>query len=159
MTDPAHSTSRGRPSPRPPPTVQAGDTVLIHAGIYAEAVTIEAGTEPKPIVFKAFGDDEVILEGGHAVAGGKWQLVPDSKSIHWVVLDRNPGQLLVDGKAVYPKVDQTQNYPRTYKLGVLTDGDRPAYQFEGPSKRLLDAGRRLAGQAQVRVPVRTRPSC
>lgn len=53
-------------------TVQAGDTVFIHAGIYAEVVTIQnAGTEAKPIVFKAFGDDEVILEGADAVAGGK----------------------------------------------------------------------------------------
>ena len=35
-------------------TVQAGDTVFIHAGIYAEAVAVKnAGSEPRPIVFKA----------------------------------------------------------------------------------------------------------
>jgi hypothetical protein len=64
-------------------TVQAGDTVFIHAGIYAEAVAVKnAGSEPRPIVFKAFGDDEVILEGADAVAGGKWQPVLDRRSIH-----------------------------------------------------------------------------
>ena len=99
----------------------------------------------------------MILEGADAVAGGKWQQVPDSRSIHWVVLDRDPGQLLVDGKAVYPKVDQTQsNYPRTYKLGVLTDGDRPAYQYDGPSKRLLlTLGGDTPAKHDVRVAVRT----
>ena len=43
-------------------TVQAGDTVLIHAGTYAEAVAINsAGTGPSRSRFR-FGDDEVILE-------------------------------------------------------------------------------------------------
>ena len=139
-------------------TVQAGDTVFIHAGIYAEAVAVKnAGSEPRPIVFKAFGDDEVILEGADAVAGGKWQPVLDRRSIHWVVLDRDPSQLWVDGKPVYPKVDQTQkNYPRTYKLGVLTDEDGPAYQYDGPSKRLLlTLGGDAPARHDVRVPVRT----
>ena len=42
------------------------------------------------------------------------------------------------------------------KLGVLTDGDRPAYQYDGPSKRLLlTLGGDAPAKHDVRVPVRT----
>jgi hypothetical protein len=120
-------------------TAQAGNTVLIHAGTYPESVTIKnAGTADKPIVFQAFGDDKVILEGADPFGADKWQLAPNARNIFAAALDRDPGQLFVDGKAVYPKVDQTRKvYPRTYKLGVLTDADKNFYQYDAKAKRLL----------------------
>ena len=99
-------------------TVQAGDTVFLRAGTYAEAVAIKnAGAPSKPIVFAAFGDEEVILEGADAVAAERWRLAPNGKNIYAIALERDPARLFVDGKAVYPKVDQTRKeYPRAYRL-------------------------------------------
>jgi hypothetical protein len=68
----------------PPPRVQPGDTILIHAGVYKEDWTFygadiwhqgqgakfqgiyiltQSGTPEKPIVIKAAGDGEVIFDG------------------------------------------------------------------------------------------------
>jgi hypothetical protein len=138
-------------------TAQAGNTVLIHAGTYPESVTIKnAGTADKPIVFQAFGDDKVILEGADPFGADKWQLAPNARNIFAAALDRDPGQLFVDGKAVYPKVDQTRKvYPRTYKLGVLTDADKNFYQYDAKAKRLLLALADSPARHDIRVPVRT----
>ena len=68
----------------------------------------------------------------------------------------DPGQLFVDGKAVYPKVDQTRkDYPSRYKPGVLTDADKNVYQYDVKAGRLLLTlgGDSPAGH-DVRVPVR-----
>jgi hypothetical protein len=141
-------------------TAQSGDTVLIHAGTYPESVTIKnAGTADKPIVFQAFADDEVILEGTDTFGADKWQLAPNAKNIYASALDRDPGQLFVDGKAVYPKVDQTRKvYPRAYKLGVLTDADQNFYQYDAKAKKLLLALADSPAKHDIRVPVRALPS-
>ena len=139
-------------------SVQAGDTVLIHAGTYPEMVTINAaGTAARPIVFRAFGDDEVILEGADVIAAGKWQLAPHSKTIYRLALERDPGQVFVDGKAVYPKLEQTKkDYPRAYRPGVLTEGDKNGYQYDVKAGRLLlTLGGDSPARHEVRVPVRT----
>ena len=138
--------------------VQAGDTVLIHAGVYPEAVTVSnAGTGPRPIGFKAFGDDEVILEGADAVDPVNWRPAPGTKNVYGLTLPRDPGQLFVDGKAVYPKVVQThKDYPRAYRLGALTDRDKNVYQYDAKAKRLLlTLGGDSPARHDVRVPVRT----
>ena len=125
--------------------------MFLRAGAYAEAVAIKnAGAPSKPIVFAAFGDDEVILEGADAVAADKWRLAPNSKNIYALALERDPGRLFVDGKVVYPKVEQTRkDYPRAYKLGVLTDGDKNVYDVRRQGEAAAaDAGRRLAGEAR-----------
>ena len=138
--------------------VAAGDTVLIHAGTYAEAVTIHsAGAGSKPIAFKAFGDDEVILEGADAVDPRAWRLAPGGNNVYELAVERDPGQVIVDGKAVHPKVVQThKDYPRAYKLGVLTGADKNVYQYDAKARRLLLTlgGDSPAGH-DVRVPVRT----
>ncbi|NQT93494.1 MAG: phosphodiester glycosidase family protein, partial [Lentisphaerae bacterium] len=44
---------------------QAGDVVVLHAGKYAGPFRVSAGgTEADPIIFRAAGDGEVILDGG-----------------------------------------------------------------------------------------------
>jgi hypothetical protein len=138
-------------------TARAGDTVLIHAGTYPEFVMIKnAGDADKPITFQAIADDEVILEGADSFGADKWQLATNAKNIYATALDREPGQLFVDGKAVYPKVDQTRKvYPRTYKLGVLTDADKRLYQYDPKTKQLLlNLGGDTPARHVIRVPVR-----
>jgi hypothetical protein len=74
--------------------------VLIHAGTYGESVVISnCGMPGKPIVFKALGDDEVIMDGADTFPADKWQAVPDSKSIYATGLECDPGQVVVDGLA------------------------------------------------------------
>jgi Chondroitinase B len=51
--------------------IAAGDTVLIHAGLYREGINLSskpAGTAGKPITFGAFGDGEVIVDGSAKVS-------------------------------------------------------------------------------------------
>ena len=138
-------------------TAQAGDTVLIHAGTYAESVSVKnAGTPDKPIVFKAYADDEVLMDGADTLAGDKWQPAPNAKNIYALALESDPGQVLVDGKAVYVKVDQTQReYPRAYKLGTLADADKNLYQYDAKAKKLLlNLGGDSPAKHVVRMPVR-----
>src|SRR5271168_4934686 len=52
--------------------VHAGDSVLIHAGLYHEGITLFSapnGAPDKVTTFGAFGDGEVILDGSQAVSG------------------------------------------------------------------------------------------
>jgi hypothetical protein len=50
--------------------VKAGDEVLIHAGVYREQVTVEAGgTDQAPIVFRAAGSGRVVVTGADLLAG------------------------------------------------------------------------------------------
>ncbi len=135
----------------------AGDTVFIHAGTYAESVTVKnQGDGPKPVSFCAFGDDEVVFEGADTFAADKWQLQGNSKNIYAAVVERDPGFVLVDDKPVWVKVDQvSREYPRSYKLGTLTDADKNFYQFDAKAKRLLlNLGGDEPVKHVIRVPVR-----
>jgi hypothetical protein len=61
------------------PLVQAGDTVLIRAGLYYEginAINTANGAAGRPITFGAYGDGEVILDGSTKVTG--WTRVSGS---------------------------------------------------------------------------------
>ncbi len=140
-------------------TAQAGDTVLIHAGWYAESVTLKnAGAADKPITFRSFADDEVLLDGANTIAPQEWELAPNAKNMYAcrLVFDNDPGQILVDGKAVYVKVDQiSHEYPRTYKLGTLTDADKNFYQYDVKAKKLLlNLGGDSPAKHVIRIPVR-----
>ena len=143
-------------------TAQAGDTVLIHAGTYAESTAVKnAGTPEKPITFRAFADDEVVMDGADTIAGDKWQLAPNAKNIYALAVDPDPGQVLVDGKAVYMKVDQTsREYPRAYKLGTLADTDKNFYQYDAKAKKLLlNLGGDSPAKHVVRIPTRRSAFC
>ncbi|MGD0094051.1 MAG: right-handed parallel beta-helix repeat-containing protein [Planctomycetota bacterium] len=135
-------------------TAQAGDVVLIHAGRYAESVQVKnAGTPGQPIVFKAFEDDEVLMDGADEIPAGKWQAGADSKNIYAIPAEFDPDQVFVDGKAVYAKIDKTGDHQ--WKLGVLSDADSNRYQFNPQTKTLLlNLGGGQPAQHAIRVPVR-----
>jgi hypothetical protein len=135
---------------------QAGDTVLIHAGRYPESLVVgNPGAPGKPIVIKAFGDDDVVLDGADEVTPDTWQPVPGARTIFAVPADADPGRILVDGKPVYPKVVQTKkDYMREYALGTLTDDDRNLYQFDAAKKALLINLGDEPARHTIRLPVR-----
>ena len=67
-------------------------------------------------------------------------------------LDIDPRQVIVDGKAIYHKIDKVAEYK--WELGKLTDGDNGFYQYDVAGKRLLiNVGGELAGHI-IRVPLR-----
>ncbi len=62
-------------------------TVYFHEGIYYGANTLEisekiSGTENFPIVFKAYGDGEVIFHGGKKLTGNNFKLCRDKKVLN-----------------------------------------------------------------------------
>jgi hypothetical protein len=133
---------------------QPGDVVLIHAGRYGESVTIRsAGTADHPIRFKAFADDAVLMDGADEIPADKWQPLPGSKNIFFLPAQFDPGQVLVDGKPVYVKVNKVKPYE--WELDKLGEQDKNVYQFDASGKRLLVSlgGEKLAGHS-IRVPVR-----
>jgi hypothetical protein len=137
---------------------QAGDTVLIHAGTYPESVALKnAGTTAKPIAFRAFADEEVLMDGADTIAPENWRPAPNARNIYALPMERDPGQVLVDGKAVYPKVDQLSHvYPRTYKLATLADADKNFYQYDPKAKQLLlNLGGDAPARHLIRAPIRT----
>jgi hypothetical protein len=116
--------------------VKPGDAVYIHEGRYPEAIEAkQAGTAEAPIALTAFGDDQVLLDGADEMPAERWKAVAGFTHVFAVPLDRDPGQVFVDGKPVYMKVDKTGEYE--WRLGTLTDADRNLYQFDEKNKRLL----------------------
>ncbi|HZZ92466.1 MAG TPA: FG-GAP-like repeat-containing protein [Usitatibacter sp.] len=60
----------------------AGDTILIHGGLYREQIDLGSapnGTAAKPITIGSFGDGEVIIDGSAKVTG--WTRVTDVTSL------------------------------------------------------------------------------
>lgn len=136
-------------------TVRAGDTVLLHEGRYAESVSIRAqGTAQAPITFSAFGDDEVILDGADPFPAERWQPAEGFKTIYATPLENDPGQVLVDGKPSYTKVQKLA--PDNWRLASLTDEDKGLYEHDGKNKRLLLnlGGGNPAATHKIEVPVR-----
>jgi parallel beta-helix repeat protein len=74
--------------------VQAGDTVIIHEGIYRESVTITGGELGKPVSIKAADSERVVLSGAIPVTGWK----KGKGSIYTAVLDFQPKRLLLNYK-------------------------------------------------------------
>lgn len=120
-------------------TVEAGDTVLIHGGTYRESVVVpHPGTASKPIVFRAFKDEEVILDGADIIPPEQWHSMANTKHTYTTAAEHDPGQLLMDNRPIYAKVEPvSRSYPRTYKRGLLADADRNLYQFKPETKELL----------------------
>ncbi len=59
-----------------------GDTVLIHAGIYREALALRPSGRPnRPIVLKAVAGDHVVVTGADHIRG--WTSVPGEKPLFW----------------------------------------------------------------------------
>jgi hypothetical protein len=137
--------------------VKPGDTVFIHEGRYPEAIELkQAGRADAPITFTAFGDDQVVMDGADEIAADRWKAVEGSRHIFAIPCDLDPGQVFVDGKPIYMKIDKTGDHE--WKLGTLTDADRNLYQFDEKGKRLLlnlGVGNPAADH-RVEVPVRMR---
>lgn len=134
---------------------QPGDRVLIHAGRYPEAVAIRAeGTPRAPILFSAFWEDAVSLDGADLFPTASWQPVPGSARIFSTPLQHDPGQIFVDGKPLYMKVEKLA--PDNWRLGKLTDADTNRWQYDGDRKLLLlNLGEGNPGAAhRIEIPVR-----
>ena len=59
---------------------EPGDTVVIHSGVYREAVTVEAsGTKDKPIRFEAAPGENVVVTGADAIPN--WKKEPGGGNI------------------------------------------------------------------------------
>jgi Right handed beta helix region/Chondroitinase B len=59
---------------------EPGDTVVIHSGVYREAVTVEtSGTKEKPIRFEAAPGENVVITGADAIRN--WKKEPGAGSI------------------------------------------------------------------------------
>jgi len=75
---------------------EAGDTVLVHAGVYRETVALErSGQRERPIRLAARPGDLVVLSGTEPVQG-EWSL--HEGSIYKTTVDGPVRQLFVDGK-------------------------------------------------------------
>ena len=76
-----------------------------------------AGTADHPIRFKAFADDAVLMDGADEIPAAKWQPLPGSKTIFFLPAEFDPGQVLVDGKQIFVKVNKLRPYE--WELGKL----------------------------------------
>lgn len=134
--------------------VQPGDTVIIHAGRYRESVNIaRAGTADAPIVFQAFEDDAVVLDGTDEIPPESWQPVSGFTKVLALPLDHDPGQVLLDGSPIYMKVVKLG--PTQWELGTLTDADARLWQWDQAGRRLLlNLGGEPPAAHRIAVPVR-----
>ncbi len=74
--------------------VRAGDTCVVHGGVYRETVTLTAtGVEGKPIRFAAASGEYVRIKGTDPITGD-WSI--DEGAIYRVPVDRTFDQLFVD---------------------------------------------------------------
>ncbi|RMF99340.1 MAG: hypothetical protein D6741_08695, partial [Planctomycetota bacterium] len=70
---------------------KAGDTVLIHGGIYRERIRLPSGEPGKPIVVRAAPGEEVWLSGGTPIHD--WQ--PAGENLWTAILDSRPKKVLL----------------------------------------------------------------
>jgi hypothetical protein len=134
---------------------QPGDTIYLHAGRYPESVQVRTtGLPGAPITVRAFGDDEVVLDGADPIPPDRWQRVEGFEHIYSIPLERDPGQVFVDKKPIYMKLEKVADFE--WKLGTLTDADVGLWQFDPEGKRLLLnlGGGNPADGHTVEVPVR-----
>ncbi len=132
-----------------------GDTVYLHEGRYPEAVTIkQAASRDNPIIFTAFGDDRVVLDGADPIAADQWTPVEGLKNVYALPVPQDPGQVFVDGKPLYMKIEKTGDHE--WKLGTLTDDDANLWQYDAAGKRLLMnvGGGNPSAAHKIEVPMR-----
>ena len=135
--------------------LQPGDSLLLHAGHYREcARIISPGLPGKPITLQAFADDEVVIDGADVVPAEKWQLSAGFSNVYETDCLRDPGQIFLDGKPVYMKINKLKG--KQWELGNLSDGDRDAWQFDAKRKKLLlnPGGGNPAAKYMVEIPAR-----
>jgi hypothetical protein len=96
----------------------------------------------------------VILEGAGAIRPDQWQRVEGFEHVYAMPLERDPGQVLVDGEPIALKLDKVADFE--WKLGTLTDADAGQWQFDPEGKRLLLnlGGGNPAEGHRIEVPVR-----
>jgi len=111
----------------------AGDTVIVHEGIYREEVEIKnSGEEGAPITF-------VVAEGEHAIidgsieslsipGGNEW--INYSGSIWYVELDSPTGFVAEDGRRLYHYENSLSD------LETLSEGYSGGWYYDDSSKRL-----------------------
>lgn len=113
----------------------AGDTVMIHAGVYRETVSVAtSGTAANPIVFQAVPGEEVVVSGADLVTG--WTAAPSVGPNVWqATADWNAGgnrdgnTLFVDGELKFEARQGGANDPLdiddwgTLEQGSLGDDD------------------------------------
>jgi hypothetical protein len=108
----------------------AGDTVLIHAGVYREAVRVtQSGTAQKPIVIAGAPGEEAILAGADVIPSNQWTAVEGTsvwKHTPWTYKGRtHPNderhrligrteQVIVDGKLLRQVLEMDQLEPGTF---------------------------------------------
>ena len=135
--------------------LQASDVLYVHAGHYRECARIASpGLPGKPIAIRAFGNDEVIIDGADVVPAAQWQPSPGLSKVYEIDCPRDPGQLYLDGKPITMKLNKLKG--KRWELGVLTDEDRNLWQFDRQRKKLLlnvGGGNPAAGRT-VEVPMR-----
>lgn len=71
--------------------VKAGDTVIVHEGVYRESIRIPGGQPDKPVILKAASGERVVLSGAVPVTG--WKKHHDN--VYVAELDFQPKRLLV----------------------------------------------------------------
>lgn len=95
----------------------AGDTVMIHAGVYRETVNVPvSGNAANPIIFQAVPGEEVIVSGADLVSG--WSLAPGVGSNVWQATvnwdadgNRDGNTLFVNGELKYEARQGGENDP------------------------------------------------
>lgn len=111
-----------------------GDTVLIRAGTYRETVTPQRSGKPgKPIVFRAYQKEQVIVSGADLIEADAWK--PAGEGLYQVRVLLPFGvdnQLFLDGRmmieARFPNssLDVTRPVKLTAKSGSFTGSGRTA---------------------------------
>ena len=135
--------------------LQPGDTLFLHAGLYRECARLaSSGLPDKPIALRAFGDDEVVIDGADVVPAANWRLTEGFSNIYETDCPGDPGQIFLDGKPVYMKINRLKG--KRWELGTLGDGDQGVWQFDGKRRKLLlnTGGGNPAEKHLVEIPVR-----
>ena len=135
--------------------LRPGDTLFVHAGQYRECARIASpGRAGEPVVVRAFADDQVVIDGADVVAAANWAPSVGLNNVFETDCARDPGQVFLDGKPVYMKLNRLKG--KRWELGVLGDEDAGLWQFDGKRKRLLlnVGGGNPASKHRVEVPLR-----
>jgi len=108
-------------------TARAGDTVIIHSGVYRETLTPKNdGTPTDPIIFRGAKGEKVVISACEEVTGFTWEKLPNGKGALVAPvktdLGRGKNQLFYKGEVIaqarYPSHD-TVKRDLPVKLGPL----------------------------------------
>ncbi|SCC91272.1 hypothetical protein THIX_10313 [Thiomonas sp. X19] len=120
--------------------VQAGDTVLIAAGIYHSTIRMINGAsgEPgKPITFGSYGNGPVIIDGSPIVTG--WRQI--SGSVWEARINFKPIAVVINAVPLKPSLDGA--------IGVTPNS---GLWYATPSSLRVDFGRTTPAKADIVIP-------